>query len=180
MSAGYLVGIDPGAACGFGVIDLDTTSRVLSGTWTLNPRAHQGDGGRFVRLVENLDALLRTFPRIVSIAYEVPGHLRLPNGKQASPTTYLGLYGIVAHIESWAESHDLHYCGFAPQEVKKAATGLGNAKKAEVVESITRRFGLHLSTVPVTHNECDALAIALAGVDNLRRNYHQSTTSNRA
>lgn len=159
---GYVLGIDPSTACGFAVLR-DDGSRVQSGVVRLHPRAHQGDGGRFCNLVDHLDSLVRTFPLIESVAYEIPRNLEIVvDGirRPASATTYLGLYGIVAHVESWAERHGYHYCGFEPAKVKKVATGKGNAAKADVIAAMQQRFG---DTI-VDDNEADALAIAVAGL----------------
>lgn len=164
LHGGYLLGVDPALACGFAVVREDG-SHVQSGTWRLQTRAHQGHGGRFCNLVAHLDSIVSTFPSIVSVAYEVPGHLRV-NGGMASPATYLGLYGLVAHVESWAESRELHYSGVTPQAVKMACGAPGNAKKADVLACVERRFGLTFSAND--HNEADALGVALAGLRLLR------------
>lgn len=159
---GYVLGIDPSTACGFAVLR-DDGSRVQSGVVRLHPRAHQGSGGRFCNLVDHLDSLIRTFPAIDSIAYEVPAMVGFHHdgeARQASAAQHLALFGIVAHVESWAERCGLHYVGFGPTEVKKIATGKGNAPKADVIAAMQQRFG---DTV-VDDNEADALAIALAGL----------------
>ncbi len=161
MSAdAYVLGVDPGLHCGFALLRMHDASRVISGMWRLHPRVGDGDGARFVRLHDHLDATLQTHPTIVSVAYEVPGEMRRRDGGRASPATYLGLYGLVAHVESWAERRQLHYCGFAPQQVKRAAGCSGNAPKADVVAAIVSRYAIDLSD----DNECDAIAIACAGV----------------
>lgn len=168
----YVLGVDPGVTCGFAVLRMDET-RVVSGSWRLHSRVGQGDGGRFVNLHDHLASIVRTFPTIVSIAYEVPGHLRLADGRGASTATYLGLYGIVAHVESWAERHSMHYCGFSPQEAKQAAGVAGNAKKYAVTAAIVSRYAIDVCD----SHECDAIAIAVAGVHAIKHQQLKGATT---
>jgi Holliday junction resolvasome RuvABC endonuclease subunit len=151
---GYLLGIDPSTACGFAVLR-DDGSRVRSGVWRLHPRAHQGAGGRFTNLVAQLDSILRCFPSITSVAYEVPGRFD-------TQAAYLAVYGLVAHIESWCEHNGLHYAAFAPAEVKRAAGCKGNADKTDVACAIASRFDIEL--IELSPDEADALATAIAGL----------------
>lgn len=150
MLPGYLVGIDPSTSCGFAVLRADG-SRVQSGTWQLK-RNGDGDGARFVRVQQHLDALLATFPDIASVAVELPGRFD-------TQAAYLAVYGIATHVMSWCERNEMHYAAFAPAEVKCAAGCKGNADKLGVTSAMERRFGEVLGP-----DEADALACGLAGL----------------
>jgi Holliday junction resolvasome RuvABC endonuclease subunit len=165
---GYLLAIDPGATPGFAILRADG-SLVQSGFWRVKPRAHQGSGARFTNLIDQLDGLSRTWPAIASLAYELPGLLKIRAPGQpvrdASPETHLSLFGCVATLAAWAERREMHYAGFSPQQAKKAATGSGNASKVDVASAVAERFSLELLTI--NPNEADALAIGLAGLAEL-------------
>lgn len=146
-----VLGVDPSTSCGFGVLRPNGV-RVISGSWDLAKVGEDGDGAPFVKLHERLDGLLATFPKIVRVAYEVPGHMK-------TQANYMRCYGLAAHVESWAERNDLEYVGFAPAEVKNAAGLKGNAQKPEMIAAAERMWAPHSMS---TDDEADALFVALA------------------
>lgn len=146
-----VLGIDPSTSCGFAVLKPDGT-RVQSGAWDLSLRAGEGDGARFTKLHDRLDGLLRAWPRITQVAYEVPGHME-------TQAAYLACYGLATHVESWCERNDVDYTGFAPAEVKRAAGLKGNAKKPEMVAAAERVWAPYACS---TDDEADALFCCLA------------------
>lgn len=81
------------------------------------------------------------------------------DGKGDTSLRSAELHGAIKH---WLWSHDVRYVDVFPVHLKQYATGNGNAKKSEVREAVTARYGglLHIGT----EDEADAtclLAMAL-------------------
>ncbi|HKY51657.1 MAG TPA: crossover junction endodeoxyribonuclease RuvC [Candidatus Limnocylindria bacterium] len=151
-----ILGLDPATSCGFAVLRPNGT-RVQSGAWDLSPMPTEGEGvdtgSRFWQLHDHLDRLLVTWPKISRVAYERIG------GQVKSQDVALVLYGLAAHVESWASKNSLEYRPFAPAEVKNAAGLKGNAEKHEMVAAAERVWAPHSVE---TSDEADALFCALA------------------
>jgi Holliday junction resolvasome RuvABC endonuclease subunit len=152
-----ILGIDTSTSCGWALI-LSNGVRVQSGAWDLQPSNVEGVGARFTRLLDRLDALRRTWPRITHVAYEIPGRMQ-------SQANYLACYGITTHVESWAERNELEYFGFAPSQVKCAAGLAGNAKKHEMIAAAEARWSPYTFA---TDDEADACFVAVALIEWLR------------
>ena len=141
-----VLGIDPGTCCGWAVLDPDG-ARLASGTWDLKPRRHDGGGMRYVYLRRYL-AELCTALEPQAIGYEA---VRRHRGVDAAHV----YGGIVATLTAVAESRTIPYQGLPVAQVKRAATGKGNASKEMMVEAAQAKWG------PVSgHDEADALWIA--------------------
>lgn len=152
-----ILGLDPATRCGFALLRRDG-ARVQSGTWLLKRPSEEygvtiGHGLLYVRLVDRLDGLLRAFPTITHVAYESPG------GHMPSRHVALSLYGLAAHVESWAERNDLVYREYAPKEVKVAAGLTGSADKAEMIAAAEKLWAPHSIEFD---DEADAMFCALA------------------
>ena len=65
--------------------------------------------------------------------------------------------GLWAHLTAWCEHHGIPYQGVPVGEIKKFATGKGNANK-ELMVAAMRRLGHQLGDAD--DDEADALAIA--------------------
>lgn len=142
-----ILGIDPGSRTGWAL--LEAGERLASGTWDLSKL----DGG--ARLVRLQDALRDTITvaRVDLVAYEVVmGHG--PSGSLAAH-----LYGaIVGVLLLTCARLQVPTRGVHVGTAKKLATGSGKADKRAMVRAARDRWG-----IPVTHDEADALWIALAG-----------------
>ena len=60
--------------------------------------------------------------------------------------------GLLATLTAWAEEHDIPYQGIPVGQIKKHATGKGNASKAMMMETYREKWGVE----PYDDNECDA------------------------
>lgn len=148
-----VLGIDPATKCGWAL--LDNGARVASGTWDLSTKQHESKGMRFLKLERFLEeAITNSKPDLV--AFEMTGHL-----KGHANEVYFGIVGIIKLV---CERHELDYTSIQNSEVKKLATGVGNANKQAMVLAAKLRWGL--SGNP-TEDEADALWVALAGSDRL-------------
>lgn len=149
-----VIGLDPGSKFGWAV--LYTPEFVETGWWDLAPaklRGQEGGGVKYLRLDTRLRALIeQTEP--VLVCYElVRGH----KGPHAAH-----MYGgWQSHLMAVCEDLDVPYTGVEVSDVKKCATGKGNASKSAVVKAVKER-------VPGwsgTEDEADAYWIAQAGYE---------------
>lgn len=152
-----IIGIDPGSACGWAVLDHDG-SRMASGVWNLSPGRHEGGGMRFVRLDRYLRELLKASPEPLVGYEEVRRHL----GTDAAQ-----IYGgIVATITRVCEEFGVPYRGVPVATVKRTATGKGNAHKDDMVATAMAHWylsgnGRYEQGSPA-EDEADALWVAEA------------------
>lgn len=145
-----VIGIDPGTACGWAVLDMATGDRVASGTWDLSARRHEGGGMRFVRARRLVDELLLSYNKVVLVYEEVRRH---------AGTDAAHVYGgLIATFAATCEEQTVPYTGIPVGTVKKTATGKGNAPKGLMVEAARERWGHPLRLAD--DNEADALWIA--------------------
>lgn len=81
-------------------------------------------------------------------------------GTGGAPLRLAELHGALKH---WIFSRGLTYVDVAPQHLKTYATGKGNAKKAEVREAVTARYGrlLHIHS----EDEADSVALMALALD---------------
>lgn len=135
-----ILALDPATHTGWA---LSADGMVHSGTWDLSPRRGDGAGMRFLRLCWKLDEMLfRHAP--LHIVYEFAGHFKSLAAGDV-------LRGLMAHIQSWCETHNVPCEGYAPSSIKKWATGKGNANKDAMLAEAQRRWP------DITdHNEADA------------------------
>jgi Holliday junction resolvasome RuvABC endonuclease subunit len=147
-----ILGIDTSTSCGWALLSNDGR-RAQSGAWSLHISKLEGAGARFMKLHDRLDALLRTFPRITHVGYEMPG------GSMRSRDVCACLYGIATHVESWCERNSLEYFGFAPSEVKNAAGLGGRCEKHEIIAAAERIWAPYSFA---TDDEADACFVARA------------------
>ncbi len=135
-----ILAIDPATKCGF------AHSCGVSGTWDLSVRRDESAGMRLIRLRGKLNELFESEPASL-LVFEAARH--------AAPKMQ-GALVVQATIQGvlilWAEDHGVEYRGYSPSEIKKFATGKGNASKADMMAAAVERFG------PVgDDNEADAL-----------------------
>lgn len=138
--------LDLGTITGWAVDDGQT---ITSGTISLKPRRFEGGGMRFLRFRHWLDEMRQTGPGPIAAVYfeEVRRHL----GTDAAHI-YGGLLGVVT---AWCEEHEIPYQGVPVGEIKKHATGKGNADKAAMIAAAKAK-----GHAPDDDNEADAIAIA--------------------
>lgn len=141
-----IIGIDPGTACGWAVLD-SNGNRLASGVWDLSSKRHEGGGMRFVRARSAFAELLRTF------SPDVVGYEEVRSHRGVSAAHIYG--GIVAVVSSECEEAGIAYTGQSVGQIKKFATGKGNAGKPAMIKAAEERWG------PVADdNEADALWVA--------------------
>ena len=150
-----VLGVDPGVArCGFAVLARrDRASTLLwSGTVTTQP-----DVDESVRLRTLADGMR------VAIEAHAPHAVAIErvawSRNQVSALHVARATGALMLVAAQA---GLPVEEYAPNEVKQAVTGAGNADKAQVQSALTRIHGLR--DVPAQADAADAVAVALTHV----------------
>lgn len=141
-----ILAIDLGAQLGWAVTTRDGT--IHSGSESFAPAKHGGHGGRFLAFVAFLTHLRNQHGAIHAVYYE--------DVKQHAGTLAAHAYGgFLASLQIWCHTNSripLYPLGVG--KIKKAWTGLGNAKKPKMIAcAMARGFA------PVDDNHADALAI---------------------
>ena len=148
------IGIDPGTACGWAMLD-GAGKRLGSGVWDLRVLRGEGNGMRFIRLRSHLTELIRTAKELggdVLVTYELvtrhrSGHVGHVYG------------GIQSHLMTVCEDHGTAYSPVPWEDLKLRATGRRGAKKPEMIAAANAHWGLDLGS----DDEADALWCALVG-----------------
>jgi Holliday junction resolvasome RuvABC endonuclease subunit len=121
-----------------------------SGVWDLSIKRDESAGMRLIRLRSKLDTILESMP-IEVVVFEA--------ARNAGPRMQ-GALVVQAEIQSvikvWCEDNWLEYRGVSPMEIKKHATGKGQANKAKMVAAAKKKW----PTVNIVDdNQADALWI---------------------
>lgn len=115
-----ILAIDPATKCGFAL------SIGASGTWDLSIRRDESAGMRLIRLRSKLRDLMAVDIHLV--AFEA--------ARNCAPKMQ-GALVVQAELQSviktFCEDNKIEYRGYSPTEIKKHATGKGNANKAKML-----------------------------------------------
>lgn len=141
-----ILAIDPATRCGWAYTQVGGT--VASGTWDLSTRRDESGGMKLLRFESKLREIA-TYG-VDLIVYEAARHAA-PK-MQGALVHQARLQGI---IERFGEEAKIQYRGYSPSEIKKYATGKGNAGKPQVIAAVRERFGYAGSD----NNEADAIAL---------------------
>jgi len=133
-----LLALDPATSCGW------AHSCGASGTWKLKVRSDESDGMRLLRLHGKLDEIKRTVG-VDLLVFEAARALRFGNA-----TRVAGEIG--GAVKLWCEQNKVNCRGYSPPEIKKHATGKGNADKVAMLDAARAKW----PTVE-DDNEADAL-----------------------
>ena len=144
-----ILAIDQATRCGWAVVN-DDGSILLSGVWDLaeGHRSGESRGMRYLRFRHKLDEILGCYP-VGMICHEQT----LLRGGAATEVAN----GLKALILMAAEVYRVEVTSVHTTELKKWATGHGNADKRAMVESAERRLGRPV----IDDNEADAVLIGL-------------------
>lgn len=135
-----ILALDPATKCGWAHSDGP------SGTWDLSIRRDESAGMRLIRLSGKLCEIKKS-AGVDVVVFEA--------ARNASPkmqgalVVQATLQGVIVH---WCEENGIEYRGYSPSEIKKHATGKGNASKDAMVAAARERFGS-----VIDDNEADAI-----------------------
>ena len=139
-----ILALDPATHCGF------AHSCGLSGVWDLSVRRDESSGMRLIRLRGKLDEIKRTVG-VDILVYEANRY----SGAGKRGNAQVVQSEIQGVIKVWGEDNKVDYRAYSSKEVKKHATGNGNAGKDAMKDAAVTRF----KRVIEDDNECDALWI---------------------
>lgn len=138
-----ILALDLGTSCGWAYRYYNA---IISGAWDLKPNRYSGGGMRFIKFIAFLDELHDAKPIGMVFFEEVRAH------KGVDAAHVYG--GLMATLQAWCEQKGIPYEGVPVGEIKRFATGKGNASK-EAVQSAVEDWGYF----PKTFDEADALAL---------------------
>lgn len=124
-----ILALDPATKCGW------AHSCGSSGVWDLSIRRDESGGMRLIRLRSKLN-MIRDAAGCDLLVYEAARH--------AAPKMQGALVvqsTLQAVITLWCEDSSIEYRGYSPTEIKKHATGKGNANKAAIIDAAEQRWG---------------------------------------
>lgn len=136
-----ILALDPATHCGW------AHSSGPSGTWDLSVRRDESGGMRFIRLLGKLGEVRKNCG-VDLLVYEAARHAA-PK-MQGALVVQAQIQGVIL---TWCEQHAIEYRGYSPTEIKKHATGKGNAPKPAMISAAKTRW--HRSSID--DNEADAL-----------------------
>ena len=122
-----ILALDPATHCGF------AHSCGISGTWDLSVRRDESSGMRLIRLRGKLDEILRDVG-VDSVVYEVA--LQMLH-RRAGASVQSEIQGV---LKLWCEDNKIEYRSYSPTEIKKHATGKGNAGKPAMIDAAVAKW----------------------------------------
>lgn len=135
-----ILALDPATKCGW------AHSAGPSGTFDLSIRRDESAGMRLIRLEGKLNEVF-SGSGIDLVVYEAARHAA-PK-MQSALVIQAMIQGVLV---AWCEKKGLQYRGYSPSEIKKHATGKGNASKDQMIAAAKKKFNL-----TGDDNEADAL-----------------------
>ena len=168
-----VIGIDFGTTSGYAWTDTGKVDAILSGEWKLGGNKHEGGGMRYARFEALLRELIEKSPGFdsnspsVAVFYEIaPPMVSDPSRGRATSSsreTYGAFLGVT---QALCEKLQVPYLGVKVSDVKRKATGKGNASKELVIQAARIKFGALITDDE--HNRSDALWILQVGLDDLK------------
>jgi len=135
-----ILALDPATHCGYAI------SHTLYGVWNLTAKRDESVGMRLIRLRSKLHEVIEC-ERINLVVFERPGG--------AFKGAIIVQSELQGQIKVVCEDKSIPYRAYSSQEIKKFATGKGNAGKPAMIAAAKLKLGY-----PEERNnddECDAL-----------------------
>lgn len=134
-----ILSLDVATKCGW-------CTATASGTWDFSIKKDESSGMRLIRFKSKLKEVIK-LEEINLVTFETPAiYGKFPNFVQSE------LHGV---LKVFCEENNIQYRGFAPSEIKKYATGKGNAGKPLVIAAAKEKLGYTGND----DNEADAMWI---------------------
>lgn len=137
-----ILGLDPATKCGYAVKDGP------SGTWDFTSKRDQSPSLKLIRLKNSLTNIHNQHGLKI-VAFEAARNAGKRN--QGALVVQSEMQGI---IKQFCDERDIPYRGYSPSEIKKHATGKGNASKEDMIAAAKRKF---IQINLVDDNHADAL-----------------------
>lgn len=143
-----------------GILSLDIASNTgfctatASGVWNLTPRKNESKGMRLIKFKASLREIVQS-EQISLIVFEgAVTYSKFPNH------VALELQGV---LKLFCEEVGIEYKSYMPSEIKKFATGKGNANKEAMIKAANERFGYNVRD----DNEADAVCLYRLAIEDL-------------
>lgn len=127
-----------------------------SGVWDLTPKRDESKGMRLIRFRSKLAEMHQTIP-IEVLVFE-----RSAGFHKSSLIVQAELHGVLKHF---CEEQGIEYRAYSAGEIKKHATGKGNAKKDKMVLAAKEKFP---DIDIVDDNHADALFLYDLAINDLK------------
>lgn len=137
-----ILALDVATKCGW------AHSSGIGGTWDLSIRRDESAGMRLIRFAGKLNEI-RVNAGVDVVVFEAARNAA-PK-MQGALVVQATIQGVLIH---WCEENGIEYRGYSPSEIKKHATGKGNANKDLMLATAREKFG-----EVVDDNHADALWI---------------------
>jgi hypothetical protein len=163
-----ILGVDLGTNCGVAFCDIipgrpNPQPLIVAGQWNLSLGPYDSGPLRHVRLKQFLAVLAPQLILYEEVKYDPPLGLGLSVGavlaRVATSAEFLG--GLKTTLAVWAEEHGIPAQGIAIAQIKKHATGKGNAGKPDMIRAANEKFGLNLETEDYEKTGADNIADAV-------------------
>lgn len=116
------------------------------GVWNLKPKTGSSSGMKLIKLRSQLQGFLDTVGTIDLITYEKPAG-RFING-------VISVSELVAVLKMFCSDNKIEYTSYRPKEIKKFATGKGNANKDMMFDTAKAKWP---SINVIDNNQADAM-----------------------
>ncbi len=141
-----ILALDPATHCGWALYH--NGNLTASGTWDLSIRRDESGGMRLVRLRGKLMEVMQGIDLVVFESARNAGPRM-----QGALVVQSELQGV---IKLFCECEHRQYRGYSPTEIKRFATGKGNAKKPDMIEAAKRLWPMENV---VSDDQADALCL---------------------
>jgi Holliday junction resolvasome RuvABC endonuclease subunit len=135
-----ILALDPATHCGWAI------SNLLYGVWDLSTKRDESVGMRLIRFRAKLKEIIE-LEKVNLVVFERPG------GRHVA--SIIVQSEIQGQIKTICEDYGVTYRAYSSQEIKKFATGKGNANKTLVIKAAKERIGYTGNN----DNEADALML---------------------
>lgn len=126
-----------------------------SGVWDLRPKRDESAGMRLIRFKAKLMDILKA-EQINLVVFE-----RSAGFHQNAVIVQSELHGV---LKLFCEENSIEYKAYSASEIKRFATGKGNAKKDQMITAAKEKYGINV----LDDNHADALHIYHFAIDDLK------------
>lgn len=133
-----ILAVDPASKFGWAI------SKTEFGEWDLRTRKDESMGMKIIRLRSKLQEIYDIY-KFDILVYERPA------GRYTNPIIHQSK--LIGKLEEFCEDRGIQYRGYSATEIKKYATGKGNANKKMMIKKAIELYGVENPT----DNEADAL-----------------------
>lgn len=128
---------------------------IVSGVWNLTPRKNESKGMRLIKFKASLSEVCKSESINLIVFEGAVTYGKFPNHVGVE------LQGV---LKLFCEENKIEYKSYMPTEIKKFATGKGNADKPKMVAAAQSRFGMQSND----DNEADAVCLYHLAMEDLK------------